>query len=65
MEAAGITNIRHTTLTLKDVVVQWEQFQKFLVRLINFSNFFKPFVVYSFLTFYSKGSQEDHAYGRN
>jgi len=30
MEEAGITNIRHTTLTLRDVVVQREQFGKFL-----------------------------------
>jgi len=30
MEEAGITNIRHTTLTLRDVVVQCEQFGKFL-----------------------------------
>ena len=30
MQDAGITNIRHTTLTLKDVEVQWEQYTKFL-----------------------------------
>ncbi|KAH3767243.1 alpha-actinin, sarcomeric [Pelomyxa schiedti] len=30
MKLAGITNIRHTTLTLKDVEVQWEQFTEFL-----------------------------------
>ena len=30
MHAAGITNIRHTTLTAKDVEVQWEQYKKFL-----------------------------------
>jgi len=29
---AGITNNRHTTLTLKDVEVQWEQYQIFLTK---------------------------------
>jgi hypothetical protein len=32
MDAAGITNNKHTTLTLKDVEVQWEQYQAFLER---------------------------------
>jgi len=32
IEAAGITNNRHTTLTLKDVEVQWEQYQVFLSK---------------------------------
>jgi hypothetical protein len=30
MEKAGITQIRHTTLTARDVEVTWEQFKKFL-----------------------------------
>eukprot|EP01105_Mastigella_eilhardi_P024636 TRINITY_DN6465_c0_g1_i2.p1 TRINITY_DN6465_c0_g1~~TRINITY_DN6465_c0_g1_i2.p1 ORF type:complete len:526 (+),score=175.97 TRINITY_DN6465_c0_g1_i2:244-1821(+) len=30
IEAAKISHIRHTTLTMKDVDVQWTQFQKFL-----------------------------------
>jgi len=30
IDAAGITNNRHTTLTLKDIEVQWEQYQVFL-----------------------------------
>jgi Ca2+-binding EF-hand superfamily protein len=32
MEAAGITNNRYTTLTSKDVEVQWEQYQSFLKK---------------------------------
>ena len=32
MEAAGITNIRYTILTAKDVQVQWEQYQAFLKK---------------------------------
>jgi len=32
MDAAGITNNRHTTLTAKDVEVQWAQYQAFLER---------------------------------
>jgi len=32
MEAAGITNNRYTTLTAKDVQVQWEQYQAFLKK---------------------------------
>jgi len=30
MEAAGISNNKHTTLTLKDLEVQWEQYHEFL-----------------------------------
>jgi len=30
IQAEGITNNRHTTLTLKDLEVQWEQYQAFL-----------------------------------
>jgi len=32
MDAAGITTNRHTTLTLKDVIAQWQQYQIFLKR---------------------------------
>jgi len=32
VDAAGITNNRHTTLTLKDIEVQWEQYQVFLAK---------------------------------
>jgi len=32
MEAAGITDNRHTTLTLKDIQVQWELYQVFLQK---------------------------------
>jgi len=32
LDAAGITNNKHTTLTAKDVHVQWEQYQAFLQR---------------------------------
>lgn len=32
MEAAGIVNNRYTTLTAKDVAVQWEQYQAFLTK---------------------------------
>jgi hypothetical protein len=32
MDAAGITTNRHTTLTCKDILVQWEQFKIFLTR---------------------------------
>jgi hypothetical protein len=30
MEAAGISNNKHTSLTAKDVEVQWEQYKAFL-----------------------------------
>jgi len=32
MDAAGITNNKHTTLTSKDVAVQWEQWTSFLQK---------------------------------
>ncbi|KAJ5069993.1 alpha-actinin sarcomeric-like protein [Anaeramoeba ignava] len=32
MDKAGIQNNRHTTLTLKDLIVQWEQYESFLNR---------------------------------
>ncbi|KAJ5078026.1 spectrin alpha chain [Anaeramoeba ignava] len=32
MDKAGIQNNRHTTLTLKDLLVQWEQYENFLNR---------------------------------
>jgi len=35
LEAAGIANNKHTTLTAKDVEVQWEQYQAFLKKKVQ------------------------------
>jgi len=35
LEAAGIANNKHTTLTAKDVAVQWEQYQAFLKKKVQ------------------------------
>jgi hypothetical protein len=35
IEAAGVTNNKHTTLTAKDVEVQWEQYQAFLNKKVK------------------------------
>ena len=37
MDAAGITNNRHTTLTAKDVLVQWEQYQVKITQSVSLS----------------------------